>query len=121
MIFPVVSMIWQSPLIHVVIPTKGIVTSKSPRRWRSLRVSIRHLRHGGTQTMYKIIKTSFGLPESASRPLVGFGVLNDNLIKCPISFVKVYEQILSNRYKGIHGYITRSAIMMQMELCDQYV
>jgi hypothetical protein len=24
--------------------------------------------------------------ESASRPLVGFGVLNDNLIKCLISF-----------------------------------
>jgi hypothetical protein len=50
---------------------------------------------------------------------VGFGVLNDNLIKCLISFVKVYEQILSNRYKGIHGCITRSTIMMQMELCDQ--
>jgi hypothetical protein len=44
--------------------------------------------------------------ESASRPLVGFGVLNDNLIKCLISFVEVHEQILSNRYKGIHGYIT---------------
>jgi hypothetical protein len=28
MIFPVVSMIWQSPLIHVVTPTKGIVTSQ---------------------------------------------------------------------------------------------
>jgi hypothetical protein len=25
-IFPVVSVIWQSPLIHVVTPTKGIVT-----------------------------------------------------------------------------------------------
>jgi hypothetical protein len=52
---------------------------------------------------------------------VGFGVLNDNLIKCLISFVKVYEQILSNRYKGIHGYITRSTIMMKMEPCDQCV
>jgi hypothetical protein len=41
------------------------------------------------------------LVESASRPLVGFGVLNDNLIKCLISFVEVHEQILSNRYKGI--------------------
>jgi hypothetical protein len=59
--------------------------------------------------------------ESASRPLVGFGVLNDNLIKCLISFIKVYEQILSKKYKGIHGYITRSTIMMQMELCDQCV
>jgi hypothetical protein len=59
--------------------------------------------------------------ESASRPLVGFGVLNDNFIKCLISFVEVYEQILSNRYKGIHGYITRSTIMMQMEICDQCV
>jgi hypothetical protein len=59
--------------------------------------------------------------ESASRPLVGFGVLNDNLIKCLISFVKVHEQILSNRYKDIHGYITRSTIMMKMELCDQCV
>jgi hypothetical protein len=57
--------------------------------------------------------------ESASRPLVGFGVLNDNLIKCLISFVEVHEQILSNRYKGIHGYITRSTIMMKMKLCDQ--
>jgi hypothetical protein len=56
--------------------------------------------------------------ESASRSLVGFGVLNDNLIKCLISFVEVHEQILSNRYKGIHGYITRSTIMMKMELCD---
>jgi hypothetical protein len=26
--FPVVSMIWQSPLIHVVTPTKGLVTSQ---------------------------------------------------------------------------------------------
>jgi hypothetical protein len=59
--------------------------------------------------------------ESASRPLVGFGVLNDNLIKYLISFVKVYEQILSKKYKGINGYITRSTIMMQMELCDQCV
>jgi hypothetical protein len=59
--------------------------------------------------------------ESTSRPLVGFGVLNDNLIKCLISFVKVYEQILSKKYKCIHGYITRSTIMMQMELCDQCV
>jgi hypothetical protein len=59
--------------------------------------------------------------ESASTPLVGFGVLNDNLIKCLISFVEVHEQILSNRYKSIHGYITRSTIMMQMELCDQCV
>jgi hypothetical protein len=61
------------------------------------------------------------LIESASRPLVGFGVLNDNLIKCLISFVEVHEQILSNRYKSIHGYITRSTIMMQMELSDQCV
>jgi hypothetical protein len=62
-----------------------------------------------------------GVRESASRPLVGFGVLNDNLIKCLIYFVEVHEQILSNRYKSIHGYITRSTIMMQMELCDQCV
>jgi hypothetical protein len=52
---------------------------------------------------------------------MGFGVLNDNLIKCLISFVEVHEQILSNRYKGIHRYITQSTIMMQMELCDQCV
>jgi hypothetical protein len=52
---------------------------------------------------------------------VDFGVLNDNLIKCLISFVEVHEQILSNRYKDIHGYITQSTIMMQMELCDQCV
>jgi hypothetical protein len=52
---------------------------------------------------------------------VGFGVLNDNLIKCLIYFVEVHEQILSNRYKSIHGYITRNTIMMQMELCDQCV
>jgi hypothetical protein len=31
------------------------------------------------------------LSESASRPLVGFGVLNDNLIKYLISFVEVHE------------------------------
>jgi hypothetical protein len=61
------------------------------------------------------------ISESASRPLVSFGVLNDNLIKCLISFVEVHEQILSNRNKSIHGYITRSTIMMQMELCDQCV
>jgi hypothetical protein len=52
---------------------------------------------------------------------VGFGVLNDNLIKYLISFIEVHEQILSNRYKSIHGYITRSIIMMQMELSDQCV
>ena len=63
--------------------------------------------------------TKKGEIESASRPLMGFGVLNDNLIKCLISFVKVYEQILSKKHKGIHGYITRSTIMMKMELCDQ--
>jgi hypothetical protein len=65
--------------------------------------------------------TAKPLTESASRPLVDFGVLNDNLIKCLISFVKVHEQILSNRYKDIHGYIARSTIMMKMELCDQCV
>jgi hypothetical protein len=31
---------------------------------RSLGVSVCHLRHGGTQTMYKVTKTSFGLPQS---------------------------------------------------------
>jgi hypothetical protein len=59
--------------------------------------------------------------ESASRPLVGFGVLNDNLIKCLVSFVELHEQILNNRYKCIHGYITQSIIMMQMELRDKCV
>ncbi len=71
----------------------------------------------------EVQRSSFddGLRESASSPLVDFGVLNDNLIKCLISFVEVHEQILSNRYKSIHGYITRSTIMMQMELSDQCV
>jgi hypothetical protein len=67
------------------------------------------------------VDSYLGTCESASRPLMGFGVLNDNLIKCLISFVKVHEQILSKKYKGIHGYITRSTIMMEMKLCDQCV
>jgi hypothetical protein len=29
-----------------------------------LGVSVCHLRHGGAQTMYKVTKTSFGLPQS---------------------------------------------------------
>jgi hypothetical protein len=74
-----------------------------------------------TQHANSLVHQSLIVTESASRPLVGFGVLNDNLIKCLISFVEVHEQILSNRYKSIHGYITRSTIMMQMELCDQCV
>jgi hypothetical protein len=62
-IFPVVSVIWQSPLIHVVTPTKGIVTSQVTKMRRSLRVSVHHLRHGGAQTIYKVTKTSFVLPQ----------------------------------------------------------
>jgi hypothetical protein len=31
---------------------------------RSLGISVCHLRHGGTQTIYKVTKTSFGLPQS---------------------------------------------------------
>jgi hypothetical protein len=78
-------------------------------------------RFGRNTTTSSISPMGVDAVESASRPLVSFDVLNDNLIKCLISFVKVYEQILSNRYKGIHGYITRSTILMKMELCDQCV
>jgi hypothetical protein len=67
-IFPVVSMIWQSPLIHVVAlksPRRELrPPPKSPRRGRSLGVSVHHLRHGGAQTMNKVTKTSFVLPQS---------------------------------------------------------
>jgi hypothetical protein len=74
-----------------------------------------------TARMLKSWSQKFVGSESASRPLVGFGVFNNNLIKCLIYFVEVHEQILSNRYKSIHGYITQSTIMMQMELYDQCV
>jgi hypothetical protein len=40
--FPVVSMIWQSPLIHVVIPTKDLVTSQVTKT-RALTKSLRSL------------------------------------------------------------------------------
>jgi hypothetical protein len=39
-IFPVVSVIWQSPLIHVVTHTKGIVTSQVTKT-RALTKSLR--------------------------------------------------------------------------------
>jgi hypothetical protein len=35
----------------------------------SLGVSVCHLRHGGAQTMYKVTKTSFGLPQSPRQAL----------------------------------------------------
>ena len=66
-VFPVVSVVWQLPLIHVVAlksPRRELrPPPKSPRRGRSLGVSVHHLRHGGAQTMYKVTKTSFGLPQ----------------------------------------------------------
>jgi hypothetical protein len=40
MIFPVVLVIWQSPLFHVVTPTKGIVTSQVTKT-RALTKSLR--------------------------------------------------------------------------------
>jgi hypothetical protein len=65
--FPVVSVVWQLPLIHVVTlksPRQELrPPPKSPRRGRSLGVSVYHLRHGGAQTMYKVTKTSFGLSQ----------------------------------------------------------
>jgi hypothetical protein len=36
---------------------------------RSLGVFVYHLRHGGAQTMYKVTKTSFGLPQSPRQAL----------------------------------------------------
>jgi hypothetical protein len=41
-IFSVVSMIWQSPLIHIVTPTKGLVTSQVIKT-RALTRSLRSL------------------------------------------------------------------------------
>jgi hypothetical protein len=40
---------------------QGSSPPKSPRRGRSLGVSVHHIWHGGTQTMYNITKTSFEL------------------------------------------------------------
>jgi hypothetical protein len=66
-VFSVVSVVWQLPLIHVVAlksPRRELRPPlKSPRRGRSLGVSVHHLRHGGAQTMYKVTKTSFGLSQ----------------------------------------------------------
>jgi hypothetical protein len=47
-----------------------------------------HLAIAQTNTPYMISTLGGNVNESASRPLVGFGVLNDNLIKGPMSFVK---------------------------------
>jgi hypothetical protein len=38
--FPVVSMIWQSPLIHIVTPTKGLIISQVTKT-RALTKSLR--------------------------------------------------------------------------------
>jgi hypothetical protein len=35
----------------------------------SLGLSVCHLQHGGAQTMYKVTKTSFGLPQSPQQAL----------------------------------------------------
>ena len=53
--FPVVSMYWHTPLIHVVTLTKNLVTSHITETWaltKSLRLPSRH---GGAQATYNLL------------------------------------------------------------------
>src|SRR6185437_4902190 len=55
-IFPVVSMCWHTPLIHVVTLTKSLVTSQVTET-RALTKSLRSpSRRGGAQTTYKLLR-----------------------------------------------------------------
>src|SRR6185437_12532662 len=59
--FPVVSMCWHTPLIHVVTLTKSIVTSQVTETW-ALTKSLRSpTRRGGAQATYNFFS---GLPQS---------------------------------------------------------
>src|SRR6185312_306421 len=54
--FPVVSMCWHTPLIHVVTLTKSLVTSQVTEM-RVLTKSLRSpSRRGGAQTTYKLLR-----------------------------------------------------------------
>ena len=54
--FPVVSMCWHTPLIHVVTLTKSLVTSQVTKT-RVLTKSLRSpSRRGGAQAMYKLLR-----------------------------------------------------------------
>ena len=53
--FPVVSMCWHTPLIHVVTLTKSLVTSHVTETW-ALTKSLRSpSRRGGAQTTYSLL------------------------------------------------------------------
>src|SRR6185437_14314501 len=55
-IFPVVSMCWHTPLIHVVTLTKSLVTSHVTETW-ALTKSLRSpSRRGGAQATYKLLR-----------------------------------------------------------------
>ena len=54
-IFPVVSMCWHTPLIHVVTLTKSLITSQVTET-RALTKSLRSpSRHGGAQATYNLL------------------------------------------------------------------
>ena len=53
--FPVVSMCWHTPLVHVVTLTKSLVTSHVTETW-ALTKSLRSpSRRGGAQTTYNLL------------------------------------------------------------------
>ena len=55
-IFPVVSMCWHTPLIHVVTLTKSLVTSHVTKTW-ALTKSLRSpSRRGGAQATYTLLR-----------------------------------------------------------------
>ena len=55
-IFPVVSMCWHTPLIHVVTLTKSLITSHVTETW-ALTKSLRSpFRRGGAQATYKLLR-----------------------------------------------------------------
>jgi hypothetical protein len=62
-IFSVVSMIWQSPLIHVVTPIKGLVTSQVTKM-RALTKSLRLPSPAWWSSNHEQGQTTFGLPQS---------------------------------------------------------
>ena len=54
--FPVVSMCWHTPLIHVVILTKSLVTSHVTETWALTKCLRSPSRRGGAQATYNLLR-----------------------------------------------------------------
>ena len=96
--FPVVSMCWHTPLIHVVTLTKSIVTSQVTETW-ALTKSLRSpTRRGGAQATYNFFS---GLPQSLAS-----SARNTSITK----IVQVLPNTKSNKFLSLHLTYTQLAL-----------